>query len=78
MQPRTLDTDASFADVVGMSRISFSEIDRLHRKERAKDRKRIASGKATPQQVQDENSLIPYGAKIKFTNFRSFLKEAYS
>ena len=59
-----------------MSRISFSEIDRLHRKERAKDRKRLASGKATPKQIQDENSFIRYGAKIEFVNFRRFLKQA--
>jgi len=61
-----------------MSKMRFSEIDRLHRKERVKDWNRIASGKATPEQVQEENSLVPLRAKIKFTNFRSYLRQAYA
>jgi hypothetical protein len=58
--------------------MSFPEIDRLHREERARDRRRIASGKATPQQIQDENSFIPHGAKIKWVNFRSYMRQAYA
>jgi len=73
-----LDTKAAFDDLGGMNKMRFSEIDRLHREERAKDRKRIASGKATPEQVQEENSIVPLHAKIKFTNFRSYLRQAYA
>jgi hypothetical protein len=60
-----------------VKKITFAKIDRLHREERARDRKRIASGKATPQQIQDENSFIPYGAKITWVNFRSYIRQAY-
>jgi len=58
--------------------MTFSEIDRLHRKERARDRKRIASGQATPEQIQEENSIVPLHAKIKFVNFRSYIRQAYA
>jgi len=65
------------ADHESVKRMPFSEMDRLHREERARDRKRIASGKATPQQIQDENSFIPYGAKITWVNFHSYIRQAY-
>ncbi len=75
---RFLDTEAVFADLKDVKRMAFSEIDRLHRQERARDRKRIASGKATPEQIQEENSLVPLDTKIKFTNFRSYMRQAYA
>ncbi len=34
------------------------DLDQFHARMRARDRSRIASGEATPQQIQDENSLL--------------------
>lgn len=75
---RALDTVAVSADHESVKRMPFSEIDRLHREERARDRKRMASGKATSEQIQEENSLVPLGTKIKFANFHSYIRQAYA
>lgn len=39
------------------------DLEEKHAKMRARDRERIESGEATPQQIQDENSMF------KFTSF---------
>lgn len=76
--PLKLDTKAPFDDLDGVKRMRFSETDRLHREERARDRKRIALDKVTSAQVQEENSIVPLHTKITFVNFHSYIRQAYA
>ena len=46
--------------------VTFEQLDREHRRERARDAKRLRTGEVTPQALQSENSLFPSDAVIKF------------
>jgi len=46
--------------------VSFEELDREKRLDRARDAARVLSGEITPQQLQEENSIFQKGARITF------------
>lgn len=56
--------------------VSFEELDREKRLDRARDDERLRSGEVTPQQLQDENSIIPRNARIIF-DLTEYAKRAY-
>ena len=39
--------------------VSFEELDREHREERARDAERLRTGEITPEALQEENSIFP-------------------
>ena len=57
--------------------ISLEQIEKEHRQERAEDARRIALGLATPEQIQEENSLIPRNAAIRIVDLPAYLKRVY-
>ena len=46
--------------------VSFEELDREKRLERARDEERLLSGEVTPEQLQEENSIFPKNTKASF------------
>jgi len=46
--------------------VTYKQLDREHRHERASDALRLRTGQVTPQALQEENSLFPSHAVIKF------------
>lgn len=48
------------------STVTFKQLDREHRRERASDARRLLAGEVTPKDLQEENSLFPSNAVIKF------------
>ena len=57
--------------------VSFEKLQRDKRKARAEDARRLASGEVTPEQLQEENSLVPMGTKITILNLRETLERHY-
>jgi len=56
--------------------VSFEELDREHRLERARDAERLRTGEITPDALQEENSIFPRDAVITF-DFIEYAKRAY-
>jgi hypothetical protein len=56
--------------------VSFEELDREHREERARDAERLRTGEITPEALQEENSIFPRDTVITF-DLVAYLKKAY-
>jgi hypothetical protein len=54
---------------VKVKMVSFEKLQRDKRRARLRDERRLASGEVTPEQLQEENSLIPANARITIPNF---------
>jgi len=46
--------------------VTFEELDREKRQDRARDAERLRTGEITPEALQEENSIFPNDAVIKF------------
>jgi hypothetical protein len=46
--------------------VTFEELDREKRQARARDAERLRTGEITPEALQEENSIFPKDAVIKF------------
>ncbi len=57
--------------------VSFEELQRDKREARLRDERRLASGEVTPEQIQEENSLIPESARITFPDFCETMERYY-
>ena len=57
--------------------VSFETLQRDKRRARLRDERRLARGEVTPQQLQEENSLVPVGAKITIPDFCETLERYY-
>lgn len=57
--------------------VSFEKLQRDKRRARLRDERRLASGEVTPEQLEEENSMIPIGAKITIPNFYQTLGRYY-
>ena len=57
--------------------VSFEALQRDKRRARKRDELRLARGEVTPEQLQEENSLIPMGTKITILNFRETMERYY-
>ena len=57
--------------------VSFEELQRDKRRARLRDERRLARGEVTPEQLQEENSLIPMGTKIEILNLCETIERYY-
>lgn len=57
--------------------VTFEELDREHREERARDAERLRSGEITPEALQEENSIFSKDTVITF-DLVGFFQKAYS
>lgn len=55
---------------------TFEEWDREKRQARARDAERLRTGEISPEALQEENSIIPKGAVIRF-DFIEYANRAY-
>ncbi len=65
-------TGLSFATRVWFVKVkvvSFEKLQRDKRRVRLRDEQRLARGEVTPEQLQEENSLISRNAKITIPDF---------
>ena len=62
---------------VKVKTVSFEKLQRDKRKARLRDERRMARGEVTPVQLEEENSLIPIGAKITIPDFCQTLERHY-
>jgi len=63
-------------ETMAVETVTFEELDREHREERARDAERLRTGEITPQALQEENSLFSMDATITF-DLVGYLKKAY-
>ena len=56
--------------------VTFEELDREKRQDRARDAERLRTGEITPEAIQEENSVFPKDAGITF-DFIEYAKRAY-
>jgi hypothetical protein len=54
--------------------VTFEQLDKEHREERARDAERLRTGEITPEALQEENSLFPMNAKVTFDLVGHFQK----
>jgi len=57
--------------------VPFETLQADKRRARRRDARRLARGEVTPEQLQEENSLIPMGTKITILNLRETLERYY-
>lgn len=57
--------------------VSFEKLQRDKRRARLRDVRRLARGEVTPVRLEEENSLIPIGAKITIPDFCQTLERYY-
>ena len=62
---------------VEIREVSFEELQRTKRESRREDARRLAAGEVTPEQLQDENSLVPLGTKIEIVNLCETMERYY-
>jgi len=58
--------------------ISFQQIEEEHRRERAEDARRLALRLVTPEELQEENSMIPKNVPIRIENLAEYARRVYS
>lgn len=58
--------------------VTFEELQCDKRADRAEDARRLREGLITPEELQDENSLVPMGAPIAILNLHESLQRHYS
>lgn len=56
--------------------VTFEELDREKRQDRARDAERLRTGEITPEALQEENSIFPKDAVITFDLIEHFKKAA--
>ncbi len=57
--------------------VSFEKLQRDKRRARARDEQRLARGEVTPEQLEEETSLVPMSAKIIIPDFCKTLELYY-
>jgi hypothetical protein len=57
--------------------VSFEALQRDKQRARKRDELRLARGEVTPEQLQEENSLVPRNAKITILNLRERMERYY-
>lgn len=74
-----LDREAceAYAGTVEPRTVSFEALQRDKRRARKRDERRLARGEVTPEQLEEENSMIPMGTKIRILNLRETLERHY-
>ncbi len=67
---------ALFLVVMTLPVVTFEELDREKRLDRARDAERLRTGNVTPEALQEENSIFPPDALITF-DFIEYAKKTY-
>jgi hypothetical protein len=62
---------------VKVKTVSFEKLQRDKRRARARDEQRLARGEVTPEQLEEETSLVPMSAKIIIPDFCKTLELYY-
>ena len=62
---------------VKVKTVSFEKMQRDKRRARLRDERRLASGEVTPEQLEEENSLVLMNAKITIPDFCQTLERYY-
>ena len=62
---------------VKVQTVSFEKLQRDKRRARLRDERRLARGEVTPEQLQEENSLIPASARITIPDFCETMERYY-
>ena len=57
--------------------VSFEALQRDKRRARKRDERRLACGEVTPEQLEEENSMIPMSAKITIPDFCKTIERYY-
>lgn len=57
--------------------VSFEALQRDKRRARKRDERRLACGEVTPEQLEEENSMIPMSAKITIPDFCQTIERYY-
>jgi len=60
------------------STVTFEEMDREHRRERARDAERVRSGEITAKELQEENSFLGENVRVEVVDFASALTRVYA
>jgi len=63
--------------VVRVRTVSYEKLQRDKRRARLRDELRLARGAVTPEQLEEENSFVPMGAKITIPDFCRTLERYY-
>lgn len=66
---------ASFEGKMAKTTVTFEQLDREHRRERARDAERLRRREITPEALQAENSLLSENSKVTF-DLAAYLKKA--
>ena len=67
----------AYAAAVKSRTVTFEALQRDKRRARKRDERRLARGEVTPEQLEEENSMIPMGTKIRILNLRETLERHY-
>ena len=62
---------------VKVKTVSFEKLQRDKRKARLRDERRLARSEVTPEQLEEENSLVLMNAKITIPDFCQTLERYY-
>jgi hypothetical protein len=62
---------------VKVKTVSFEKLQRDKSKARLRDELRLARGEVTPEQLEEESSLVPMGTKITIQDFCQTLERYY-
>lgn len=57
--------------------VSFEQLDREHRRERADDAERLRAGQMSPASLQEENSILPENARVRVHDPIGYAKRNY-
>ena len=68
---------ASLVKTEEIREVSFEELQRTKREARLEDARRLAAGEVTPEQLQNENSLVPLGTKIEIVDLCETIERYY-
>ena len=72
-----LPTRVSLPSDMSATMVTWEQIEKEHRQERAEDARRMELGLATPEQIQAENSLIPRDSSIHIVDLPAYLKRVF-
>lgn len=56
---------------------TMEEIDREHREERARDAERLRTGQISAEELQEENSIVPWSCTSRIINLAASLERVY-
>ncbi len=68
---------ASFKGKMAKTTVSFEQLDREHRRERASDAERLRTREITSEALQAENSLLAENTRVRVRDLIGYAKRNY-